>query len=102
MYHPTRGGARGGAAEFSWDKVKQSKHREFYLGNSVAAPTGRWQDGRDINWYNKDVASSSTSVADERREELRRIKEAETAELYAKLGRAPPSATAGADRKSVV
>ena len=96
MYHPTRGGARGGAAEFSWDKVKQSKHREFYLGNSVAAPTGRWQDGRDINWYNKDVASSSTSVADERREELRRIKEAETAELYAKLGRAPPSATAGA------
>ncbi len=39
MYAPTRGGARGGAAEFSWDKVKESKDREFYLGNSVAAPT---------------------------------------------------------------
>ncbi|CDS00680.1 hypothetical protein [Sporisorium scitamineum] len=78
MYHPTRGGARGGAAEFSWDKVKQSKDREFYLGNSVAAPTGRWQDGRDINWYNKDKNSSS-NAADGRREELRKIKEAEAA-----------------------
>ncbi|SNX81406.1 uncharacterized protein MEPE_00111 [Melanopsichium pennsylvanicum] len=92
MYAPTRGGARGGAAEFSWDKVKESKDREFYLGNSVAAPTGRWQDGRDINWYNKDSSSSSNtlSAADERREELRRIKEAETAALYAKLGKPPP------------
>lgn len=89
---PTRGGARGGAAEFSWEKVKESKDREFYLGNSVAAPTGRWQDGRDINWYNKD-ASASSSAAEERREELRKIKEAETAALYAKLGKPPPAST---------
>uniref|UniRef100_V5EGQ4 Multiple myeloma tumor-associated protein 2-like N-terminal domain-containing protein n=1 Tax=Kalmanozyma brasiliensis (strain GHG001) TaxID=1365824 RepID=V5EGQ4_KALBG len=95
MYHPTRGGARGGAAEFSWDKVKESKDREFYLGNSVAAPTGRWQDGRDINWYNKDASSSN--AADERREELRKIKEAEMAALYAKLGKAPPTGGAGAE-----
>ncbi|SPO20659.1 uncharacterized protein UTRI_00135 [Ustilago trichophora] len=92
MHHPTRGGARGGAAEFSWDKVKESKDREFYLGNSVAAPTGRWQDGRDINWYNKDKSASGSSsrAIDERREELRKIKEAETAALYAKLGKPPP------------
>ncbi|CBQ67488.1 conserved hypothetical protein [Sporisorium reilianum SRZ2] len=101
MYHPTRGGARGGAAEFSWDKVKQSKDREFYLGNSVAAPTGRWQDGRDINWYNKDKDASS-SAADERREELRRIKEAENEALYAKLGRAPPVGAAGEGAGAVV
>ncbi|SYW75877.1 uncharacterized protein UBRO2_01032 [Ustilago bromivora] len=88
---PTRGGARGGAAEFSWDKVKESKDREFYLGNSVAAPTGRWQDGRDINWYNKDASTSSSAAADERREELRKIKQAETAALYAKLGKPPPA-----------
>lgn len=97
MYHPTRGGTRGGAAEFSWETVKASKDREFYLGNSVAAPTGRWQNGRDINWYNKDAGSTSASgQADEqRRAELRAIKQAEEEALYAKLGRKPPSAGLG-------
>lgn len=97
MYHPTRGGARGGAAEFSWETVKASKDREFYLGNSVAAPTGRWQDGRDINWYNKDTASTSHAgqAEERRRAELRAIKQAEEEALYAKLGRKPPSAAQG-------
>lgn len=38
-------GARGGRAEFSWDNVKSDKDREFYLGHSVKATTGRWQKG---------------------------------------------------------
>lgn len=101
MYHPTRGGTRGGAAEFSWETVKASKDREFYLGNSVAAPTGRWQDGRDINWYNKDAASTSQTghAEEQRRAELRAIKQAEEEALYARLGRKPPPATpAGGNR----
>jgi hypothetical protein len=42
-------GARGGRAEFSWDNVKSDKDREFYLGHSVKATTGRWQKGALLN-----------------------------------------------------
>ncbi|KAL0299134.1 UNVERIFIED_CONTAM: Multiple myeloma tumor-associated protein 2 [Sesamum radiatum] len=43
MYHPTRGGVRGGRDQFTWDDVKVDKHRENYLGHSIKAPVGRWQ-----------------------------------------------------------
>ncbi|EPQ32087.1 uncharacterized protein PFL1_00285 [Pseudozyma flocculosa PF-1] len=92
MYHQSRPGARGGAGNFSWEDVKNDKDREFYLGNSVNAPQGRWQAGRDIHWYNKDKASDKD---EERREELRRVKKMEEEALYAKLGIAPPAATLG-------
>uniref|UniRef100_A0A453RRT9 Multiple myeloma tumor-associated protein 2-like N-terminal domain-containing protein n=1 Tax=Aegilops tauschii subsp. strangulata TaxID=200361 RepID=A0A453RRT9_AEGTS len=46
MYHPTRGGVRGGRDQFKWDDVKVDKHRENYLGHSVKAPVGRWQKGK--------------------------------------------------------
>ncbi len=42
---PPRGGTRGGADQFSWDSVKADKDREYYLGHSVKALTGRWQKG---------------------------------------------------------
>jgi hypothetical protein len=35
----------GGRGEFNWDNVKADKDREFYLGHSVKALTGRWQKG---------------------------------------------------------
>lgn len=43
---PARGGNRGGKDQFNWDSVKSDKDREFYLGHSVKATTGRWQKGK--------------------------------------------------------
>lgn len=34
MYHPTRGGNRGGQDQFDWEDVKADKYRESYLGES--------------------------------------------------------------------
>ncbi|KAJ5674685.1 uncharacterized protein N7477_004619 [Penicillium maclennaniae] len=33
----------GGRTEFKWSDVKDSSHRENYLGHSLMAPVGRWQ-----------------------------------------------------------
>ena len=32
IYHPSRGGVRGGKDQFNWDDVKEDKDRENYLG----------------------------------------------------------------------
>ncbi|KAK9727563.1 hypothetical protein K7432_001730 [Basidiobolus ranarum] len=81
MFHPTRGGVRGGQDQFSWDDVKEDKYRENYLGHSVKAPVGRWQKGKDLLWY-----EHSKEAADKRAEELRAIKEAEADAMAEALG----------------
>lgn len=57
------------------------------------APVGRWQKGKDLNWYAKadDAASDLNETAEERRvrerkEEIRKIKEAEEDALSKALG----------------
>ncbi|WFC96668.1 hypothetical protein MBRA1_003331 [Malassezia brasiliensis] len=86
-----RGGTRGGQADFSWDVVREDKHRENYLGNSIAAPKGRWQQGRDILWYNRDTsASRADDAAEQRRKELLRVKQAEQDAMREILGGSMP------------
>ena len=84
---PLREGSRGGRSEFSWEAVKNDKDRENYLGHSLMAPVGRWQQGKDLTWYSKD---NKPEAADEERarrvEELRKIKEAEEDAMARALG----------------
>ncbi|KAI0865786.1 hypothetical protein F4860DRAFT_265687 [Xylaria cubensis] len=84
-------GSRGGV-NFNWEDVTTSAHRENYLGHSLKAPVGRWQKGRDLSWYAKADADSSSNetpeekAARERKEELKAIKEAEEDALARALG----------------
>ncbi|KAI1477941.1 kinase phosphorylation protein-domain-containing protein [Daldinia eschscholtzii] len=83
-------GSRGGV-NFNWEDVATSTHRENYLGHSLKAPVGRWAKGKDLTWYAKADASTSTETeqekaARERKEELKRIKEAEEDALARALG----------------
>ncbi|XP_076000947.1 multiple myeloma tumor-associated protein 2 [Genypterus blacodes] len=76
------GGVRGGQDQFNWDDVKVDKHRENYLGNSLMAPVGRWQKGKDLSWYAKDKKGAALS----KEEELAAVKAAEHEALMAALG----------------
>ena len=51
---------------------------------------GRWQKNKDLNWYAKgDDSAAALSAAEARKEEIRRIKEAEESALSEALGYGP-------------
>lgn len=79
-------GSRGGRGEFKWSDVQTSDRRDHYLGHSVMAPTGRWAKGRDLTWYAKGDKAAIDSEAEARKEEIRRVKEAENDAMLHALG----------------
>jgi len=85
---PPRGGTRGGRSEFSWDNVKADQSREYYLGHSVKAVTGRWAKGKDVYWYTRDKEDGE--AADIRREnEMAMVKQREQDLMMEALGMKP-------------
>ena len=61
-----------------------------HVTDSLCVAVGRWQKNRDLNWYAKgDKSAAALSAAEARREEIRRIKEAEESALSEALGYGP-------------
>ena len=85
-YQNTNTPPSGGRSEFKWEDVKNDAQRENYLGHSLMAPVGRWQQNRDLSWYAKGDVEGKEAEAARIKEEKRRLKEAEEDAMLAAMG----------------
>lgn len=90
-----RGGTRGGKDQFSWDQVKNAPDKTYYLGSSVKAVSGRWQEGKDVFWYTK---SKDGSRKNNVQDEIRAVQEREEALMRQALGLHPDDVQDGGTR----
>lgn len=88
---PIRDGNRGGLGLFKWESIKHDKDAEHYLGSSVKAAFGRWQNNKDLDWYHKE---KSVGVSLER-DEIAEMKRLEAEAMAEALGTGPFSASQG-------
>ncbi|KAJ3272973.1 hypothetical protein HDV01_004879 [Terramyces sp. JEL0728] len=78
-----REGNRGGLGLFRWDNIKEDKHREIYLGNTVKCAVGRWQKNKNLNWFNEQKVAGESQVE---LDEIAEIKRKETEAMMEALG----------------
>ena len=79
-----RGRTRGGKDQFDWEDVKTDPNRQRYLGNSLHASVGRWQENKDLTWWNKaeqSGASNQGSKNRDRHEQQKQQRRQEMAEI---------------------
>lgn len=68
-----REGNRGGLGLFKWEAIKQDEQKECYLGNSVKASTGRWQNHKNLHWFLEAKETPDTTVGVDELAEIKRM-----------------------------
>jgi hypothetical protein len=88
------GRVRGGRDQFNWDTI-EDKYRENYLGHSLKAPRGKWQEGKDLIWYTKKKPGSADDVVDDKQlklqQEIAMVQQKEAELLLAAQAKPAPS-----------